>query len=87
MSYYDYRASLQLAAEDPPFYALIMAAMRKADTDNLAKLQIAFPETWRELSARYHSRGEISASGALVRPAGLLPGEAWHETAETEAGT
>jgi hypothetical protein len=51
MSLYDYRASQQLAASDPPFYALIMAAMWRADTDNLEKLRDAFPRVWRELRA------------------------------------
>ena len=63
MSLYDYRQSQKIAAEDHPFYALIMAAMRKADTDNIAKLQRAFPEVWSELFQRYHA------------PGGLLPHE------------
>jgi len=32
MSYYDYEYSKHLEMQDPPFYGLIMAAMRKADT-------------------------------------------------------
>ena len=52
---YDYMRSQQLSAE--PFYALIMAAMRGADTANLAKLRAAFPEVWAELQARYHAPG------------------------------
>ena len=63
MSLYDYKASQQIAAEDHPFYALIMAAMRKADTSNTIKLRYAFPEIWDELTVRYHT------------PGGLLPGE------------
>lgn len=59
MSRYDYEVSRDLDAHDLPFYALIMAAMRKADTDNLDKLQAAFPETWRELDARYHAPGGL----------------------------
>lgn len=35
MSYYDYRVSREIAAQDFPFYALIMAAMRK-DTSSAA---------------------------------------------------
>lgn len=57
MSYFDYQASHQLDIDDVPFYALIMAAMRRADTDNLEKLKEAFPETWVELDARYHAPG------------------------------
>lgn len=74
MSYYDYEWSRRIALDSWPFYALIMAAMRDADTDNLTKLQVAFPETWAELFARYNANG------------GLLPGEVHHEPeAEAEA--
>lgn len=57
MSLFDYHCSLQLAAEDYPFYALIMAAMRQADSDNIIYLRNAFPETWAELQARYNAPG------------------------------
>lgn len=61
MSYYDYRIGLAIASNDPPFYALIQAAMRRADTDNLEKLKEAFPQVWEELHARYHApRGLLS---------------------------
>lgn len=63
MSLFDYRASQRILQDDPPFYALIMAAMRKADTANAGMLRFAFPVTWHELQARYDS------------PGGLLPGE------------
>lgn len=53
MSLYDYETSKRINAEDYPFYALIMAAMRQADTDNSKKLKSAFPDTWEELMARY----------------------------------
>jgi len=57
MSYFDYRAAQQLEVDDVPFYALIMAAMRRADTDNTNKLAAAFPEVWQELRARYNAPG------------------------------
>ena len=57
MSLYGYRESLELAKNDVGFYALIMAAMRKADTDNVEKLKRAWPEVWEELKARYHAPG------------------------------
>lgn len=57
MSHYDYAISKELAAADPPFYALIMAAMRGADTPNSRKLREAWPETWAELQARYNAPG------------------------------
>ena len=63
MSLYDYRESLELGKRDIGFYALIMAAMRRADTNNTAKLQLCWPEIWDELYRRYHA------------PAGILPGE------------
>lgn len=63
MSLYDYRASQELEKKDVPFYALIMAAMRKADSTNIWKLRVAWPELWTELEARYHAQG------------GVLPGE------------
>lgn len=64
MSLFDYTASKGLSALDPPFYALIMAAMRQADSDNAERLRRSFPETWHEFEARYNA------------PGGLLPGEA-----------
>ena len=63
MSYYDYRVSASLELQNAPFYALIMAAARSADTTNLAKLRGAWPEVVAELEARYNA------------PGGLLPGE------------
>lgn len=63
MSLYDYQASWQLAAADPSFYALIMAAIHKADTQNAARLREAFPDVYTEFEARYNA------------PRGILPGE------------
>ena len=63
MSYYDYKMSQHIATENYPFYALIMAAMRDADTDNLEKLRKMFPETYDDLARRYNA------------PGGLLKGE------------
>lgn len=63
MSLYDYQQSLYIEADNYPFYALIMAAIRQADTDNLEKLTEAFPDVVREFRARYYA------------PGGLLPGE------------
>jgi hypothetical protein len=57
MSFYDYAVSREINAEDYPFYALIMAAMRQADTENATLLRKAFPGKWAELDARYHAPG------------------------------
>ena len=67
MSLHSYHVGLNLTRKDPPFYALIMAAMSKADTNNLAKLRAAFPETWDELQARYNARnlGVLPSDGDI----------------------
>lgn len=63
MSHYDYMKSLEIAEQDPTFAALIMAAMRKADSGNVEILRAMWPATWEELRARYSA------------PGGLLPGD------------
>jgi hypothetical protein len=65
MSYYDYKTSLELSIKDPPFAALIMAAMRKADTSNTEMLKACWPEIYHELERRYHA------------PGGLIDKECW----------
>jgi len=54
MSYHEYMVSREITKNDYPFYALIMATMRKADTNNQRVLANAFPAEWAELQARYH---------------------------------
>ena len=64
MSRREYQMSQRIAAAaGGEFYAVIMAAMRLADTGNLVKLREAFPEIWIELDERYNA------------PAGILPGD------------
>ncbi len=63
MSHYDYEKSKEISVKDPPFASLIMAAIRKADTENSFKLKNAFPDIFSELQKRYWS------------PGGLLPEE------------
>jgi len=48
---YDYMCSAHIARDDWPIPALLMAAMRKADADNLTRLIEAFPEVWAEYQA------------------------------------
>lgn len=57
MSLYDYKASLEIAVQNQPFYALIMAAMRQADTKNAHLLKMVFPHVHEELKARYNAPG------------------------------
>lgn len=51
---YALKISRQLEKDDVPFYALIMAAMRRADTPNLLKLQILFPSSHEYLVHAYN---------------------------------
>jgi hypothetical protein len=67
VTWFDYRESKRFGP-DPNFYALIMAAMRKADTPNAIKLRSAFPDLWDEVQARYNAPGGVIAGD----PAGLL---------------
>lgn len=53
--YYDYLRSREIAQQDYPFYALIMAALRQADTDNFEKLKMIFPNISEEFQARYNA--------------------------------
>ena len=73
MSRYDYELSRHIAAQDYPFYALIMAAMRQADSHNEALLSEGFRETWLELQRRYNA------------PGGYLPGEQTEQEAREVA--
>lgn len=69
MSYYDYVVSQSVDANDYPFASLIMAAARKADFENLKKLQKAFPEIVWELEARYNlPGGKTEAERASEQP-------------------
>lgn len=54
---YDYDVARALLAGDPPFDALIMAALIKADTVNWAKLNILFPDVsqyMEDMKLTYH---------------------------------
>jgi hypothetical protein len=68
MSYADYEISRDLVTRYVPFYALIMTAMRQADTGNMAKLRLAWPDVADELEARYHAPGGLL--GAEQDPGG-----------------
>lgn len=57
MSQYDYELGLRINAKNYPFYALIQAAMRQANSCNIEKLKEAFPDVWAELKAGYNALG------------------------------
>lgn len=61
MSLFDYQQSRYLQGEGN-FYSLLMAAMRCADSDNLRKLRLAFPEVEAELRERYNAPGGAIAA-------------------------
>jgi hypothetical protein len=64
MSLFDYIQSQEIESKDYPFYALLMSLIRRADSNNLAKLKLMWPDIVEEFQARYDS------------PGGVLPGEA-----------
>jgi hypothetical protein len=84
MSYYDYKYSQRSEITNAPFYGLVMALMRQADTENTEKLKLAWPEVYAELESRYNSRdgGLLPEDGAnlptllenhvVIRDDGLL---------------
>lgn len=69
MSLYDYKEGKKISALDPPFYAIIMAAMRQADSNNLALLTDCWPSVYVELRRRYDAPGGIiEGDREYVRP-------------------
>lgn len=70
----DYKVSQRLSFYDLPFSALIAAAMRKADSNNIEKLKSAWPETFADLQKRYNGPGgatqeELQKSPNIVNDA------------------
>ncbi len=59
MGLHEYLVSLEIEREDYPFYSLVMALVRKADLDNMARLRVVFPETVKELEKRYNARAGV----------------------------
>jgi len=59
MSLYHYDISKDIASRDYPFYGIIMAAMRGADSHNLEKLRAAWPEVYDEFKSRYWAPGGV----------------------------
>lgn len=60
MGKYEYEVSKRIAAEEYPFYGLIMAAMRKADNLNAERLRVAFPDVHEELWQRAWNPGGLT---------------------------
>jgi len=60
MNLYDYERSKEIAAEEPSFAILIMAAAWKADTLNFGRPREAFPGIIEDLEKRYFRGGVLS---------------------------
>lgn len=55
----DYEISKHIAMRDIPFAALIAAALRRADSENFARLESVFPDIASDLKLRYNAPGGI----------------------------
>ena len=59
MSLYDYQQSQVIASVNYDFYALLMATMMQADSENTEKFKAMWPDVWKELYSRYNAPGGI----------------------------
>ncbi|MBA7554487.1 hypothetical protein ES705_47108 [subsurface metagenome] len=64
MSLYYYQKSKEIAAKEPSFTSLVMAAAWKADTLNFGKLKAAFPEIIEELKKIYFGGDKLKCPQA-----------------------
>jgi hypothetical protein len=51
-NFLDYKISQVLSSKDVPFYALLFSLIRKADSNNLHKLESVFPDEVAEFKKR-----------------------------------
>jgi len=63
---YIWSRTLDSHLDNIPFYGLVMLAMRRADSDNLAALEQAFPEAAQELRQRYNAPAGMLESDPLT---------------------
>ena len=54
-----YHAGVKISRADPPFYALLVALMLRADSYNAERLRLAFPDDWDEVQRRYDAPGGV----------------------------
>jgi hypothetical protein len=71
MSFFDYKQSFEISKSDPSFAAIIMAAMRKADSFNLNLLRRAFPDLYEEFKRRYNAPGGLLPTDPEYKQRGL----------------
>lgn len=75
MSLFDYNQSKKIDELDPSFAALIMAALRKADTHNSHLLASVFPEISWELIERYNAPGGRLEGDPMPHERPNVPGD------------
>jgi hypothetical protein len=69
VSLYDYQVGREIAAQDYPFYALLQAVIRRADSNNLSKLRAGWPALAAEVQARYGAPGgRLPSDPELSKP-------------------
>jgi hypothetical protein len=73
MSLHDFRTAVEISKGDKPFYGFIMAAMMKADTPNLVKLRMMYPDVWLELDTRYNAPGGYLEEEKAEAPENVRP--------------
>ena len=54
---YDFEQSRLIAANDPTFYSILYALIRKADSDNARRIESAWPGIIAEARERYNAPG------------------------------
>lgn len=57
---YEFEQSRRIVACGDPFYALLCALIVQADSENLERIEVAFPEEVAIFSRRYNNRGGLS---------------------------
>lgn len=66
---YQVYAHSRILSGDASFYALLHAAIRRADSDNLAKLEMVFPADVNEVRYRYNAPGGMTPDELALREA------------------
>jgi hypothetical protein len=72
MNWLSYQTGVRLARADVDFYALVIAAMIRADTTNAARLRSVFPELWDETQRRYDAPGGLIGDEVMTEGMGRM---------------
>lgn len=60
LSVFDYQESLRIEIRGAPFYAVLAAAMRRADSENLERLRFMFPIIYTDLERWRNTPGALA---------------------------